>query len=94
MARVDLTSRARTELAQMQDNSRLMALTVAETVRKARLRKGWSQWELADKIDTTQSAISEWETGAQMIRLDKLMLLCLALGIPFMFGEQDEVDQA
>ena len=46
------------------------------------LRKnlGISQYTLAEKLDVTQSAISQWETGAAMPRADKLPELAKILG--------------
>lgn len=87
MSRVDLTSRERTLLAERESQARFMALTIGEEIRKYRVRAGMSQWDLANRLDMTQSTISEWETGARMVQLDNLLLLCIVLGIPFQFGE-------
>ncbi len=34
-----------------------------QTLRKARELRGWTQQELADKLDTTPLAINRWEQG-------------------------------
>lgn len=70
-------------------NSRLMAFTIVEQVRRFRYRKGWTQEGLARLMGVTQSSISEWETGVVMPQLDTLMKLCVLLEIPFSFGDKE-----
>lgn len=46
---------------------------VAERIREARREKGWSQAELADRLELTQTAISYWEAAKRAPGLDDLL---------------------
>jgi transcriptional regulator with XRE-family HTH domain len=76
--------------ARLTASARLMAMTVCAQVRQYRLAKNWSQQTVADRIGVRQSSISEWETGVTMPQLNQLMLLCMALEIPFSFGGRSQ----
>lgn len=61
-------------------------------LRKRRQREGWTQAEIAEAIGTTQSAVSDWDTGESGINLDTFMVLAAALGhrvalVPFAHEE-------
>lgn len=47
-----------------------------------RTRAGLTQSELAGLIETTQPALSKWETGRALISLDTLGRLGVCSGIP------------
>ena len=49
----------------------------------ARLAAGLTQKELAERMETTQSAIARLESGGQMPTLDTLFKLATALGVDF-----------
>ena len=38
-------------------------MTFSETLTSARKRRGWSQEELAARIQVSRQAVSKWETG-------------------------------
>lgn len=48
---------------------------------KARIAKGWSQQELAEKLDTTQQTIQRYESGARDIKSSVLIKLSSVLGV-------------
>lgn len=50
-------------------------------IREARLRKAFTQERLAQEMNVTQSAISQWENGVTVPRLSELLKLCETLGI-------------
>lgn len=52
---------------------------VARRIREARDRLGWSQSELASRLNRTQTAISYWEAGKRSPGLDDLIELADAL---------------
>jgi len=55
---------------------------VAALIRMGRKAKGWSQIELAEKMNTTQSVVSGWETGKRpLASVNRLMKLCKLLGV-------------
>lgn len=51
-------------------------------VQHARVARGWSQSDLADKTGLAQVQISRVETGAREIRLTTLLRLIDALDVP------------
>lgn len=53
---------------------------VAEKIRKRRLELGWSQKELADKVETSWQTISNAERG-QMPTVNTLTKICEAMGL-------------
>jgi transcriptional regulator with XRE-family HTH domain len=48
---------------------------------------GWSQWELADRLGTTQARVSEWERGRSrpelhhIVRISHIMTIILRVEI-------------
>lgn len=53
---------------------------IAEKIRKRRLELGWSQKELADKVETSWQTISNTERG-QMPTMNTLNKICEVLGL-------------
>jgi transcriptional regulator with XRE-family HTH domain len=58
-----------------------LASWVAHALRGAREQRGWSQSELARRLNRTQTAISYWEAGKRTPRLDDLLDIADALEI-------------
>ena len=50
-----------------------------EILQQSRKAKGWSQEDLAEKIQVSRQAVSKWETGDAMPDLPKLLALAEAL---------------
>ena len=50
-------------------------MVLAEKIVFLRKRKGWSQEELADKLDISRQSVSKWELGASIPDLDKIIKL-------------------
>ncbi|MFR0986607.1 MAG: helix-turn-helix domain-containing protein, partial [Frisingicoccus sp.] len=50
-------------------------MILAEKIVFLRKRKGWSQEELADKLDISRQSVSKWELGASIPDLDKIIKL-------------------
>lgn len=50
-------------------------MILAEKIVLLRKRKGWSQEELADKLDISRQSVSKWELGASIPDLDKIIKL-------------------
>ncbi|MCI8892115.1 MAG: helix-turn-helix transcriptional regulator, partial [Eubacterium sp.] len=46
-----------------------------------RKAKGWTQRQLAEKLEITDKAISKWETGRSMPDLSLFMPLCTLLDV-------------
>lgn len=67
-----------------------------QLIREARLRSGLTQCELADRAQTTQSAIARWETRRTSPSLDtvlRLVRLC-GLDLEVSLVEADDSDLA
>lgn len=52
-----------------------------DTVRTLRLRKGWSQTQLADALSTSQSHVARIERGTENVTIETCRKLSNALGI-------------
>jgi len=75
---------------------RLTDLATGPLVREARTRAGLSQADLADRLGTTQSAVSRWEHGHDEPRLSRLAAILAACGVraELAFAPDDGVDRA
>lgn len=62
----------------MADNGRKL---VGGQIRRAREEKGWSQADLARRLDRTQTAVSYWESGSRSPDIDDLFGLASVLDI-------------
>jgi len=60
-----------------------------DTVRTLRLRKGWSQAQLATELGTSQPHVARIERGTENLAIDTCRRLCLALGV-----DMNSLDQA
>lgn len=70
-------------------------MTAPSLIRDARRFAGISQQQLADRIGTTQSAVSRWERGHDEPRIRTLSQILTACGLRLvMAAEPDEVDRA
>ena len=50
-------------------------------IARARLKKGWTQAQLADAIGSNQQQIAGWESGVRKPKMNALMRIGDALGI-------------
>jgi ribosome-binding protein aMBF1 (putative translation factor) len=57
-----------------------MKTSLADALRKRRLKKGLSQVELAQLIDSSQSRVAKMESGDSSVSMDLLVKSLLALG--------------
>ena len=55
---------------------------VGDRLHKIRTALGFSQRDLAEKADLSQSAIAQFETGARLPSTSALQSICAVLGIP------------
>lgn len=47
-------------------------MLLAEKITELRKKQGWSQEELAQKLDISRQSVSKWESGGAMPDLDKI----------------------
>ena len=67
-------------------------MSAAHVIREARLRAGLTQLELANKAETTQSAIARWESGSVEPSHRMLVELVRLCGFGFEFRLSSPVD--
>ena len=74
----------------------LSRLDAGALVREARLVAGLNQAELAARVGTTQSAVSNWERCREVPRVDTLGRILQACGFEadLTFRRHDDVDRA
>lgn len=58
-----------------------MNIAIANRLVELRSAKGWTQEELAEKLDVSRQAVSKWERAESSPELDKLMALSRLYGI-------------
>jgi transcriptional regulator with XRE-family HTH domain len=78
------------------DRHTLTTLATGRLIREARQLAGLTQGELARRLRTTQSAVSNWERGHDTPRVDTLARILAACGFEadVTFRRQDDVDRA
>src|SRR5690348_10659954 len=78
------------------DRQVLSRLDTGTLVRDARRIAGLSQSELATRVGTTQSAVSNWERGRDVPRVDTLGRILQACGfeVDLVFRRHDDVDRS
>ena len=52
-----------------------------DTIRTTRLRSGWSQAQLASKLETSQSHVARIERGKENLQISTCRKLCRVFGI-------------
>jgi transcriptional regulator with XRE-family HTH domain len=74
----------------------LSRLDVGALVREVRRRAGLTQRDLAAMLGTTQSAVSTWERGHDVPRVDTLARILAACGFEadLVFRRHDDVDRS
>ncbi len=78
------------------DRQTLSRLDAGALVREARALAGLSQAQLAERLGTTQSAVSNWERGRDVPRVDTLGRILQACGFEadLTFRRHDDVDRS
>ena len=56
-------------------------MTFAEKIINLRKQKGWSQEELAEKLDVTRQSVSKWESAGAMPDIAKILQLSELFGV-------------
>lgn len=56
-------------------------MTLADKIVAERKKRGWSQEELAERVDVTRQSVSKWEGGLSVPDLDKIVQLARLFGV-------------
>ena len=65
--------------------------TFHERLKELRIQKGFSQQDLADRIDQTKQNVSQYERGVRRPNMDKLQELCdiFNVSMDYITGKED-----
>ena len=67
-------------------------MILADKVIKLRKKNGWSQEELADKMNVSRQAVSKWESAQTIPDLEKILQLSLLFGVTTDYLLKDEIE--
>lgn len=65
-------------------------MILAEKIIKLRKQNGWSQEELAAKLEVSRQSVSKWESAASVPELDKIIRLSEIFGVSTDYLLKDE----
>lgn len=69
-------------------------MVLAEKIAKLRKQNGWSQEDLAMKLNVSRQSVSKWESGASNPDLDKILKLSNLFGVSTDYLLKDEMEEA
>lgn len=69
---------------------------IGKQIRELRIRRGWKQYELADKVGMSRPAICNIEAGKRSLTLNTLKRFCevFAIDISYFGIETDNLDES
>ena len=56
-------------------------MMLSEKIMTLRKKKGWSQEELAEKLDISRQSVSKWESASSLPDIDKIIQLSRIFGV-------------
>lgn len=68
-------------------------MILAEKIMTLRKKKGWSQEELADKLDISRQSVSKWESGTSIPDIDRIIALSHLFGVSTDYLLKDEAEE-
>ncbi len=68
-------------------------MILADKIRNLRKKSGWSQEELAEKMQVSRQAISKWESAQTMPDLEKILMLSKLFGVTTDYLLKDEIEE-
>lgn len=68
-------------------------MILAEKIMKLRKQNGWSQEELAVKLNISRQSVSKWESGTSIPDLDKILKLSQIFGVSTDYLLKDELEE-
>ena len=67
-------------------------MILAEKIARLRKRNGWSQEELAEKMNVSRQAVSKWESAQTVPNLEKILMLGALFGVTTDYLLKDEME--
>ena len=68
-------------------------MTLAEKIINLRKQKGWSQEELAEKLDVTRQSVSKWESAQSLPDIAKILQMSELFGVTTDYLLKDNEEQ-
>ncbi len=68
-------------------------MILAEKISALRKKNGWSQEELAEKLNISRQSVSKWESGGSIPDLDKIIKLSGLFGVSTDYLLKDELEE-
>ena len=68
-------------------------MILAEKVMALRKKNGWSQEELAEKLNISRQSVSKWESGASIPDIDKIIAMSGLFGVSTDYLLKDDVEK-
>lgn len=68
-------------------------MLLSEKIMDLRKKKGWSQEELAEKLDISRQSVSKWESNASIPDIDRILALSRLFGVSTDYLLKDELQQ-
>lgn len=68
-------------------------MILAEKVMQLRKKNGWSQEELAEKLNISRQSVSKWESGASIPDIDKIIAMSGLFGVSTDYLLKDELEE-
>ena len=65
----------------------------ADKLIELRKKNGWSQEELAEKVNVTRQSVSKWESAQSIPDLDKILFLTQIFGVTTDYLLKDEIEE-
>ncbi|MDD6233278.1 MAG: helix-turn-helix transcriptional regulator, partial [Frisingicoccus sp.] len=68
-------------------------MILAEKITRLRKQKGWSQEELASRLNISRQSVSKWESTASIPELDKIIKLSEIFGVSTDYLLKEEIEE-
>ena len=69
-------------------------MIMADKIIELRKKNGWSQEELAEKLDVSRQAVSKWESAQSVPDMNRVLLLSKVFGVSTDYLLKDELGEA
>ena len=68
-------------------------MILADKIIRLRKKNGWSQEELAEKMNVSRQAVSKWESAQTIPDLEKILRLSALFGVTTDYLLKDEIEE-
>ena len=71
-----------------------MKMILSEKIMMLRKKNGWSQEDLAERLDISRQSVSKWESGASIPDLERIVNMSQLFGVTTDYLLKDEIEEA